>query len=104
MLKGGEVVGAPLIGSESYQQDLSANLIVIAIFMVPPMLFAKPYFLYKQSLKSETHVVKRKNSLGLDDEIEMSKYTDKFGAIGSDEDEEEKRKMISSEIESSGVR
>jgi V-type H+-transporting ATPase subunit a len=44
MLKGGQVVGDPLIGTKVYQQGWSNLLLWLAVLMVPPMLLARPYF------------------------------------------------------------
>jgi len=49
MLKGGEVVGAALIGDKAYQESLARWLLLAVIVCVPTMLFTKPYFLYRQA-------------------------------------------------------
>jgi len=51
LLKGGELVGDPLFGEPGVQESTSLILFMVAIFMVPFILFVKPVYLYMHHQK-----------------------------------------------------
>ena len=51
MLKGGEINGSPLFGTEDFQIFLINFLLFVCFFCVPIMLFVKPWLLNKENEK-----------------------------------------------------